>query len=147
MVKNSINAISAEAFCPKIMLKIILLLNLEIASAQEWDFTAQIVWWYCTFAWLRTLEGILLSTQQASPQSLLHIRNFSPSVYSFIRAGNNRIVLFFSFKALAHCDLSEHSVSFSWLDQKSKLLIPLKRQRRYCRNQGEAPFKPQRTLN
>jgi len=35
MVKNSINAISAEAFCPKIMLKIILLLNLEIASVQE----------------------------------------------------------------------------------------------------------------
>jgi len=23
---------------------------LQLASAQEWDFTAQIVWWYCAFS-------------------------------------------------------------------------------------------------
>ena len=61
MVKNSINAISAETFCPKIMLKIILLLNLEIASAQEWDFTQAVLNSGGT-AQLRTLEGTLVRT-------------------------------------------------------------------------------------
>jgi len=32
----------------------------NVASARAWDFTAQMVWWYCAIAQLRTLEGTLI---------------------------------------------------------------------------------------
>ena len=39
----------------------------NVASAREWDFTAQMVWWCCAAARLRTLEGTLAEIYDMMP--------------------------------------------------------------------------------
>jgi len=37
----------------------------NVASAQEWNFTAEMLWCFCGFAQLRTLEGTLVTRESA----------------------------------------------------------------------------------